>query len=99
MPAQSLPSFVLSLDFAAECRVTKRQVVLVTGVLPVPLDSMDVAEWTTTVAALHNWLTFPTAVYLRCTTAEWAPHNVGGSQGDLLKEELLVPVFTANLNE
>lgn len=64
-----------------------------------PLDPVHVAELTGTAAALHNRLPFPTAVYLGCATAEWAPDNVVDFQSDSLDEESFKSVLAKNGNQ
>lgn len=84
--SQGLPGVILLLNATAESRVTQVQVILVTVVLCMPLDPVDVAELTVATTALHDGLSLSAAVYLGCTTAEWAPYQVGDSQSDSLND-------------
>ena len=99
VPAQRFSGVILKLDFAAKSGVTQIHFVFVTGVLSMPLYSVDIAEWTTTAAALHDRLFFTTAVYLRRATAEGAPCYVGHSRGDLFDEEPFVSLLATNKND
>lgn len=74
-------------------------VVLIAGMLAVPLDFVDIAEVTTTAAALHDWLSFSTAVHLRGLAAERAPNQFANPQRDLLDDKSFVSTIAVNRDE